>query len=231
MPGTLSQPTLSGPLEENGWWLWRASAPGVEVRFLGRGGDTKGSRDAVLAAVAPAAPPVAWAKQVHSATVLTARLGACGEGDALVTDRAGLALSVATADCVPVLLAGPQGLAAVHAGWRGLVGGVLAATFGRLNGRGWKAWIGPAIGPCCYEVGDDVATAVAQASSAEVVVATGREKPHLDLYAAAVHQLRQGGVEQVFVARGCTRCDAERLHSYRREGKAAGRNLAFIWRV
>ena len=231
MDTSVTLPALAGPVQEGGVWFWRASAPGVEVRFAGRGGDSGGSRDAVLAAVAPDAPPVAWTRQIHSATVLAARRGACGEGDALVTEHARLALSIATADCVPVLLAGAQGLAAVHAGWRGLVGGVIAAALERLGGRGWTAWVGPAIGPCCYEVGDDVAAEVARASTTEAVVATGREKPHLDLYVAAVHQLRVGGVEHVEVARGCTRCDAERLHSYRREGRAAGRNLAFIWRA
>ena len=228
MPGTLSQPTLSGPLEENGWWLWRASAPGVEVRFLGRGGDTKGSRDAVLAAVAPLAPSVAWAKQVHSATVLTARLGACGEGDALVTDRAGLALSVATADCVPVLLAGPQGLAAVHAGWRGLVGGVLAATFATLGGRDWTAWIGPAIGPCCYEVDEPVVgplrAAFPEAWEGWVHPGAPGRPGHwsLDLWAANADQLAAAGIPAGAISnpRLCTGCRRDLFFSYRREGMA-----------
>jgi YfiH family protein len=186
----------------------------------------------VLRRIDPTAPPVAWARQIHSARVLPASPGECGEGDALVARDAGLTLSVVTADCVPVLLAGPGGLAAVHAGWRGIADGAVPATLEKLDGplSDWTAWIGPSIGPCCYEVGEDVAAQVAAASAPEVVVAGPAGRPHLDLQAAVRRQLEAGGVTGVRVVAHCTRCDAERLWSYRREGKRAGRNLAFIWR-
>jgi YfiH family protein len=216
-------------------WVWRESRGPVRVLFTGRG--PGGSREEILRRVEPVAPGVAWARQVHSARVLRAEgPGEQGEGDALVTDRAGLALSAVTADCVPVLLAGPGGLAAVHAGWRGIAGGVVPAALAAVAGpldplRDWTAWIGPAIGPCCYEVGPEVAEQVAAASDPAAVI-SGIEggKPHLDLHAAVRHQLESAGVGEVIALPLCTRCEAEKLWSYRREGKGAGRNLAVIWR-
>lgn len=220
---------IAGPFHEGGHWVWRARRGDVEVRFTGRGPD--GERADVLGRIEAGAPPVAWARQIHSAIVLPARPGRCGEGDAVYGDAPDLALSVITADCVPVLLAGPDGrLAAVHAGWRGLVGGVITETLKAAGGGpGWTAWIGPTIGSCCYEVGEDVAEQVRAASGPEAVV-PGPSKPHLDLVAAARRQLADAGVTEVHPVPACTRCDAERLYSYRREGKGAGRNVAFIWR-
>ena len=206
-------------MEEETHWVWSDRRGDVEVRFTGRG--PEGEREKILARVEPEAPPVAWAKQIHSATVLPAHPGHCGEGDALFGDAPDLALSVVTADCLPVLLVGPRGLAAVHAGWRGLVGGVIPAALEKLGGAE-TAWIGPTIGPCCYEVGEEVA----EQFPAETVVPG--PKPHLDLIAAARLQLQ--GVEDVRVLGICTRCAADKLYSYRREGKGVGRNVAFIWR-
>jgi YfiH family protein len=224
---------IEGPVHEGGYWMWRARQGDVEVRFTGRG--PVGEREEVLRRIEAEAPPVAWAKQIHSAVALPARPGRCGEGDAVYGADPGLALSVVTADCVPILLAGPDGrLAAVHAGWRGLVGGVIPETLKAAGGgEGWTAWIGPSIGPCCYEVGDEVAEQVAAASDPEVVVAGLSGKPHLDLVAAARRQLTSAGVTEIHSVAACTRCtrsNTERLYSYRREGKRAGRNIAFIWR-
>lgn len=206
-------------MDQDTHWVWSDRRGDVEVRFTGRG--PAGERDEILARVEPEAPPVAWAKQIHSAHVLPARPGHCGEGDALFGDAPDLVLSVVTADCVPVLLAGPGGLAAVHAGWRGLVGGVIPAALEKLGGAE-IAWIGPTIGPCCYEVGNEVAE-----QFPEDTVDPG-PRPHLDLIAAARLQLR--GVEEIRTVEICTRCAADRLYSYRREGKGVGRNVAFIWR-
>lgn len=219
-----------GPFLQNGDWVWRDRRGPVEVVFTGRG--SGGEREEVLRRIEPAAPPVAWAKQIHSATALPAHPGLCGEGDALFSPEPGLVLSVVTADCVPVLLAGPKGLAAVHAGWRGIAAGVVPAAIEAAVERPeeWTAWIGPAVGACCYEVGEDVATRVAEASHPGVVTSGPGERPHLDLQAAVRHQLESAGIGEIIAVSHCTRCDAERLWSYRREGKAAGRNLAFIWR-
>lgn len=218
---------IEGPSLDGGQWHWRDRRGDVEVRFTGRG--PAGERDEILARVAPGAPPAAWARQIHSARVLPAHSGHCGEGDALFGSAPDLALSVVTADCVPVLLAGRRGLAAVHAGWRGLVAGVIPATLERLGGA-QTAWVGPAIGPCCYEVGEEVSEQVAATSSPGAVLPGPAGRPHLDLIAAARHQLAASGVGEVHHVASCTRCEADRLYSYRREGRAAGRNMAFIWR-
>jgi hypothetical protein len=227
--------TPEGPFAEGGFWVWRARHGDVEVRFTGRGptNDREEILRTVLAGEPDSPPPVAWTQQIHSAVALPAQAGACGEGDALYTAETGLALSVVTADCVPVLLAGPEGLAAVHAGWRGIVGGVIPAALDKMMGDPAEriAWIGPAIGPCCYEVGPDVADQVVAASAPDVAHPGSNGKPHLDLQAAARFQLEAAGVHRIFVLPVCTRCEEDKLWSYRREGKAAGRNLGFLWRV
>jgi YfiH family protein len=220
---------LSGPALARELWHWQARAPGVEVRFTGRG--PRLGAPAALARLQTAAPPAAWLRQVHSARVLPAAPGECGEGDALVTRRPGLALAVATADCVPVLLAAPDAAAAVHAGWRGVAAGVVPAAVADLGGdpRRLTAWIGPAIGACCYEVGYEVVASVAARSDAAVATPGPGGRPHLDLVAAARTQLHAAGVGAVHVVLRCTRCDPERLWSYRREGPGVGRNWAFVW--
>jgi YfiH family protein len=189
-------------------------------------------------------PPVAWLKQIHSDRALAASSafpGYCGEGDGLFTSDTGLALSIATADCVPVVLASRTGrLAAVHAGWRGIANGIVLATLAAMGGpredprdepRGdFLAWIGPSIGPCCYEVDEDVSRQVIAASGPQAAVPGPTGKPHLDLQGAVRLQLARAGIHAVEGVPDCTRCGAGRLYSYRREGKGAGRNLAFIWR-
>ncbi|HEX2164551.1 MAG TPA: laccase domain-containing protein, partial [Thermoanaerobaculia bacterium] len=102
---------------------------------------------------------------------------------------------------------------------------------GAPDPAGWTAWIGPALGPCCYEVGEEVAEAVAAASDPAVVSrpAAGA-RPRLDLAAAARRQLAALGVEDVRTVAACTRCEADLLWSYRRDGRRAGRNHAFIWK-
>lgn len=232
-------PMMRGPERAAEHWVWRGEGHGVEVRFVGRGPEPKAEREAVLRALAPGAPGLAWAKQIHSDRVLLPAAGGpepCGEGDALVAGPGGPALCVVTADCVPVLLAGPEGTAAVHAGWRGLAADVIGKTVEETrrtlaaDPTRWTAWIGPAIGPCCYEVGPEVAEQIAAASVPEAVLSGPAGKPHLDLHAAARHQLERAGITGIHTVPTCTRCNAERLWSYRREGKAAGRNLALIWR-
>jgi polyphenol oxidase len=229
------EPTPAG--EESpaaGWsWRWQGEAQGAVAVFGGRG--PAGSREEVLARLAGERRPVAWARQIHSARVLPAHPGACGEGDALLSRvgrEDGIALSIVTADCVPVLLAGPAGIAAAHAGWRGIAAGVVSATVAALGGpaAGSVAWIGPAIGRCCYETGPDVAAQVAAASDPAVVHPGPAGRPHLDLQEAVRRQLLAAGLREIHLLPLCTRCESASLHSYRREGKAAGRNHAFIWR-
>ena len=215
------------------------------MRFVGRG--EGGTRGEILQRVEGARLPVAAARQVHSDRVVEAREGSCGEADALWTARPGLVLSVITADCVPVVLAstgasvesstgnerstagGP--VAAVHAGWRGLEAGVVLRAVEALPAapESLISWIGPAIGACCYEVGEEVAARVAAASHPSVVTPGLRYRPHLDLPGAVRHQLLRAGVPAPRIVVRCTRCDAEALWSYRREGRGAGRNVTYVW--
>lgn len=209
--------------------VWRDRKGPIEIRFAGRG-EPRSAED-FLRQEAPAEVELAWARQIHSSRVLHARPGESGEGDVLVTRQSALALCIVTADCVPVLLSDEIRVAAVHAGWRGLVGGVLHAAVDRFpNPKRVTAWIGPAIGVCCYEVGEDVAKRIG-ATVHDRVIVTGQSsaKPHADLRATTAAQLREFGVLEIRHVRLCTRCEADRLHSYRRDGSAAGRNLALIW--
>lgn len=213
-----------------GVWSWKGGMQGVSVVLAGRG--VEGSRAEAFERITGEARPVAWARQIHSTRVLTAKAGECGEGDALVTRENDLALSIVTADCVPVLLSGPAGIAAAHAGWRGIAAGVVGATVAALGGspKECQAWIGPAIGPCCYETGQDVADQVVAASHPAIASIGPAGRPHLDLQAAVRHQLQAAGIHEIQAVPLCTRCEETRLHSYRRDGKRAGRNHAFIWR-
>lgn len=177
------------------------------------------------------------------------------EADALVARAAGSgaprAVGVRVADCVPVLLADTRtgDVAAVHAGWKGLVGGVveaalevlLAPAASRAAGGGRVlAAIGPCIGPCCFEVGADVAARIVEATGAgaeadaDGVVAgrhvrDGVAKAHVDLRRAARRVLARAGVDAACVedVPGCSRCEP-RFHSFRRDGDASGRMLAAI---
>lgn len=208
-------------------WSWQENRSGLSIAFFGEGAAAAASD--LPAALSPSPPEVSWLRQIHSERVVAARPGLSGDGDALLSDAAGLALAVATADCVPVLLADGRRIAAVHAGWRGLVAGVLPAALAMFESpRQVEAWIGPAIGPCCYEVGDDVAARLVEAADGTVLAKGPAERPHVDLVAVARHQLRQ--IRQIDQVKLCTRCETSTLASYRRDGEAAGRNWSVIWR-
>lgn len=189
---------------------------------------------------------VVWADQVHGARAAVVDAGDAGRGgadlsdavpgcDALVTDRAALPLAVLAADCVPLLLAdmAGSGVAAVHAGRPGLVAGVVAAAVEQLAATGARpadvvAVLGPHIGACCYEVGDDVyddVTAVLPMAGARS--RAGRRS--LDLDAGVRAELRRAGAGAVNAVGGCTSCDPARWYSYRRDG-ITGRHAGVIWR-
>lgn len=208
--------------------VWPVTAAGVAGFFAGRGAPERDSAE--LVALLPTGVAPSWLRQVHGARSRAARPGACGEGDALVVTRPGLAALIATADCVPVLIAAPGVALAIHAGWRGLVAGVVGAAVAELaEPRQASAWIGPAIGPCCYEVGDDVAAAIAAASAPTVLRRAATGRTHVDLAAAAAVELARTGIGRIIHFELCTRCAGDRLWSYRRDRESAGRNLAAVW--
>jgi YfiH family protein len=167
--------------------------------------------------------------QVHSAVPLLAdRLEGCvGEGDALLTREPGVTVSVRTADCFPVLLVDlhHHAVAAVHAGWRGTADGVAVEALRRMRVEfGTKAVdvaaaVGPGIGACCFQVGEEVARRFG-------LTQAGR----LDLAAENLRQLTLEGVPRgsMSVSGACTRCDAARFYSWRRDRETAGRMISFI---
>lgn len=143
------------------------------------------------------------------------------EVDAHATDQPGLAPLVMVADCLPVALAGPGGVAIAHCGWRGLAAGVIEKAATAVGAE--AAAIGPGIGPCCYEVGDEV---LAEFSDLEGVAA----ERMLDLPAVARALLSRADVERVESADLCTSCNPELFFSHRRDGERTGRQAGLVWR-
>ena len=160
---------------------------------------------------------LAFNRQVHSPTVHRAEPGKRGEpGDGLWSDEPGQPMLAMSADCLPIAIARRDGLPALallHAGWRGLSAGVVTAGVAALGEGEKAAMIGPAIGPCCYEVGDEVATLFDE----DLTVSR-----KLDLWSAAERALRRAGVDAVERADVCTRCHPELFFSHRRSGRARG---------
>jgi YfiH family protein len=187
----------------------------------------------------PARPDVRRAKQVHGDVVVSADGGTdLGEADACIAMRPGLSVGIVTADCVPILIAaGDRAVAAVHAGWCGLACGVIARALEEIQrvapGAPLVAAIGPAIGPCCYEVDAPVIDAMRErfGAAAEPALVAGREgHAQLDLVRLAREALRIGGVPEpsIGAVAACTHCDPERFHSFRRDGARAGRLLSWV---
>ncbi|HEU4738720.1 MAG TPA: polyphenol oxidase family protein [Solirubrobacterales bacterium] len=179
------------------------------------------NRQRLAAALGFAPEQIVFARQVHSTDLVHhPREGGAVDADGHVVREPGLVPLVFVADCLPVALYGPRGLAMVHAGWRGLAGGILAAAAGAVGAT--RAAIGPGIGPCCYEVGEEVLAAFAELGD----VAEGRM---LDLPEVARRLLAQAGVEQVESAGLCTSCEAELFFSHRRDAGRTGRQAGLAW--
>ena len=203
----------------------------VAVKTGDEPGRVHDNRRALAAALGIAPANVVMGRQVHGAALVwhetpqSPRVYADVvpspvEADAHATDQPGLVPLVMTADCLPVALAGPGGVAMAHAGWRGLAGGVLSGAAARVGAR--AAAIGPGIGPCCYEVGDEVLGAFTGIEGA----AQGRM---LDLVAVARGLLGRAGVDDVAAAGLCTSCNPELLYSHRRDGERTGRQAGLAW--
>ena len=168
--------------------------------------------------------------QVHSDRVLRAAPGTRGEhADGLWTDEPGLPVLAMSADCLPVVLARTGGdepaVAVLHVGWRGLLAGIVAVGAHALGGGMLAAAIGPGIGPCCYEVGEEVAAPFRERFG-EDVVRDGR----LDLWASAERALTAAGVQRVDRLDRCTACEPETFFSHRRDAGRTGRQgvIAYV---
>ncbi|WP_332877938.1 peptidoglycan editing factor PgeF [Massilia sp. S19_KUP03_FR1] len=181
----------------------------------------------------------AWLAQVHGVTVVdAATVGVSApEADASIATQAGVACAIMTADCLPVLFADMQGkvVGGAHAGWRGLAAGVLGATVRAMRSAGAgeiTAWLGPAIGPAAFEVGEDVrATFLAAVTGAQDAFKhyPGRPGKYLaDMNMLARMLLAADGVTRVWGGEHCTVTEAELFYSYRRDG-ITGRQASLIW--
>jgi purine-nucleoside/S-methyl-5'-thioadenosine phosphorylase / adenosine deaminase len=236
----------------------RLAARGVTAAFTERSGGTSrepfaslnlGFRDGDLPATvrrnrtrlaeALGTGPFAMAEQVHAAAVAEVDRTGTGRGfadaagfegcDALVTSVPGLPLAILTADCVPVALTDGDRVAAVHVGWRGFVAGMIPAAVESFpDPAAVSAAVGPAIGPCHYEVGEEVARVVRERAEAEV--AERREGSwFVDLAGAVEASLLGRGVAQIDVTGLCTACETDRFFSYRRDGRT-GRQALVVMR-
>jgi YfiH family protein len=204
------------------------------------------NRRRLAAALGLPSEPV-WLEQVHGSRVLdldlVSGLGAALESadgaalepaDGAVTSRAGMVCAILTADCVPVLLADRRGgrIGAAHAGWRGLVSGVLPAAVAALGCPPAEvvAWLGPAISQPAFEVGDEVRAAfeAAEFDCAAAFVRNARGRWQASLHGLAAQSLRAAGVSAVFRSEACTYREPDRFFSHRREAPC-GRFATLIW--
>lgn len=213
---------------------------GFERRLGGPGWETREESRARVGAALAGAGRLLLLKQVHGCAVETAPWDGTPDADAATSDGPGQVLGIETADCLPVLLVDPRrrAVAAVHAGWRGSAASIAVRAVRALQEKGSDpgdvvAALGPAIGACCYEVGDELRAAFG--GDAEAVFRPGpRGKPHLDVRLANRLQLVRAGVraEHIHDFDECTSCRADLYHSYRRDGKGAGRMINYVgWRA
>jgi purine-nucleoside/S-methyl-5'-thioadenosine phosphorylase / adenosine deaminase len=183
--------------------------------------------------VLPAEP--IWLQQVHSNVVVDASsICAPVEADASFCNKKNVVCAVLTADCLPVLMCSDDGtsVAAIHAGWRGLLAGVITNTVRAMQSNNLMVWLGPAIGKQCFEVGQEVKQAFI-AKSEEYNVAfypLNSDKWLVDIYQLARINLAFVSVDRVYGGGFCTVTDSERFYSYRRD-KVTGRMATLIWRA
>jgi YfiH family protein len=170
-----------------------------------------------------------WVRQVAGDRVVrVSEPGLAGEADALVTDAEGFSLVVAVADCVPVaLVSGEAGeVAIVHSGWRGTIAEIVCKAVREIDGGDIRAYIGPCIRGCCYEVSEELAERFAERFGPGVV-----EGRYLDLPRAIKRNLEEVGVGEVHDLGLCTGCRPDLFFSHRKQGPETGRNLAAVARL
>jgi YfiH family protein len=171
--------------------------------------------------------PSAWVRQVAGdGVVRVSGSGFAGDADALVTSEGDLCLAVAVADCVPVALVGEHEVGLVHSGWRGTLAGLAGKTAGEMEDLALRAYIGPCIRGCCYEVSEELALEFAYRFGSEVV--SGR---NLSLPAAIQADLERSGAVEVFDLGLCTGCLPHLFYSHRKQGPLTGRSLAAVAKV
>ena len=205
------------------------AAIGVPHAFTTRAGeldvgplDDALTRRLALLVGADAGARAADSHQVHGSGVREVegeRTGSDEEADGLVTEERGRLLVVRTADCVPILIARDDGrrVAAIHAGWRGLVAGVIPRALEVLGAGEWAAAVGPCISLERFEVGPEVREAFERSGLGSAVYTRARARPRVDLRAAAAIQLERGGVRRVDGTDRCTYQHAGEFYSYRRD--------------
>ena len=218
--------------------LGGVSAPPFESLNLAvltgdRPGDVRENRHRLAAALGLRPERVLIGRQVHGAEL--ARHDAAPDPsayadpgpdlprvDGQTTDRGGLAPLIMVADCIPLALTGPGGVAMLHCGWRGLAAGIVDRGARAVDAR--AAALGPGIGPCCYEVGEEVLEAFEGLGEG---VSDGRK---LDLREATRRLLERAGVGSVVASDLCTRCNPELFFSHRRDGERTGRQAGVAWK-
>lgn len=175
-----------------------------------------------------------WLNQIHSNVAVKAiTIETAPQADASYTDQPNVVCAVMTADCLPLLVCSADGteIAAIHAGWRGLLHGVINNTIAALHSNDLLVWLGPAIGPESFEVGKDVHSAFVTKSSeySSAFKQHSDEKWLTDIYLLARINLASLGINKVYGGGLCTVADQERFYSYRRD-KHTGRMATLIWR-
>jgi hypothetical protein len=175
-----------------------------------------------------------WLEQIHSnRAVLAVTTESLQQADASYTAESGLVCVVMTADCLPLLVCAANGseVAAIHAGWRGLLAGVVGNTLTAMQNSDFLVWLGPAIGPDCFEVGAEVRDAFLEKSVAFITAFKQQNngKWLADIYQLARIDLAMLGIDKVYGGGFCTVTEYERFYSYRRD-KQTGRMATLIWR-
>jgi YfiH family protein len=175
-----------------------------------------------------------WLNQTHSTLAIQADIAkSLTNADASFTSKIGIVCTILTADCLPILLCSTDGvyIAAIHAGWRGLLAGIISNTLKAMQTRQLSVWLGAAIGRCCFEVGMEVRELfIAKHPQFSVAFTQKSSQKYLaDIYQLARIELNINGVNNIYGGEFCTVCDPQRFYSYRRD-QQTGRMATLIWK-
>ncbi len=179
-----------------------------------------------------------WLNQSHSTRVIVANTNTLDRNaDASFTTQSGVVCAVLTADCLPLLICTEDGeqVAAIHAGWRGLLDGIITETVKALQTQRLLVWLGAAIAKECFIVGDEVRDAFIQrypnfAAGFQPIIKNNQQQWLADIYQLSRIELRELGVENISGGEYCTVCDQQRFYSFRRD-QITGRMASLIWKA